>query len=344
MRARMRFERELDDLAMPEYQWQSGPQPIEKAVGQRVVLDLDQTAFAADIDSPIQWSIPGIVVRGYEGTVTRGATIEMSAADRQGRRISFFWLDRGTGRVVLARFRTKSGASVQFSSTFNIYAPKIESFTAKKTGVTRMEKRSGLVGMRFGDLAGVKGVEWDWTVAAPDRFGGFVKDVQTVVNDRWKLQRLSPGSARTRKLVWRHPRKTTAHMQLDGHKDAEAVYNSGLPTEVGAGGSFHAKGISDSPHTSLERLSTIVSVNDRFTYFIMFRPEPSPGQTRSDTIWVPLARATWSWQAIAKRNAAGAWVINQKQMKPQFVTEGDATTGFPVYESNAAENEWQEVP
>jgi len=86
----------------------------------------------------------------------------------------------------------------------------------------------------------------------------------------------------------------------------------------------------------LEKLATVVSVNDQFTYFIMFKPHTVEA---SDAIWVPLAKATWFWKATAK-NSGGRWTVDGAEMKPAF---DKTATDFPIYESNAAENGWQEA-
>jgi V8-like Glu-specific endopeptidase len=303
------------------------------AVGERVTIDLAKTSFAAKLDK-VKWTIPGRVVRRYDGTVNDSKLFELTDSDLEQPKISFFWVDPGDGRNVYATVKTKSGAVEVFLAPFDVKGPKLDRFTAK-TGITQIEKRAGLTGMRFGRILprGKEGIRWEWQVTMPATHAGFVKDVQTVLNDRWKIQRLRPGGTATRKLVWKHPKKTDPNVQLDGHDGTEAVYTGGIHgVKIDAGKSSIDIKTSDSPHTSIERLDKTVSVNDQFTYYIMFKPATAKAE---DAIWVPVAKAKWFWKATAKDR-----VLRAEKMKPDFQM---ATTDFPIYESNAAENEWQEV-
>ena len=42
----------------------------------------------------------------------------------------------------------------------------------------------------------------------------------------------------------------------------------------------------------------ILSVNDQFTYYIMFKPVAAK---EYDAIWVPVAKAKWSWKVTVTR-------------------------------------------
>jgi hypothetical protein len=308
-------------------------------VGQRIELDLNNTAFAGNIDKVIKWTIPGKVVRSYDGTARDAKLFELTDADLGRPKISFFWVDDADGRVVRARFRLKSpDALAQVVFVFDVKGPRMNHFTAK-TDVTRIEKRAGLTGMRFGKLIEAPGIKWNWKITMPSSHAGYIKDVQTVLNDRSKILFLKPGGKDTRMLVWRHPSKTDPHVQLDGHQDGQAAYTAGLyEPRIGAGESFTNAGTSDSPHTELPPLAKTVSVNDKFTYFIMFKPATS---NPDDAIWVPVAKAKWFWKATAMQRDK-KWVLSQPKPKMEASIEM-ATVDFPMYETNASENEWQQV-
>jgi hypothetical protein len=307
----------------------------EVAVGQRVDLDLATTAFAAKLDT-VRWTIPGRAVRGYDGTVREAKLFELTDADLERPKISFFWVDAADGRTVRARIRTKSGADEEFVVVFDVKGPRVNPFAAK-VGVTRIEKRAGLTGMRFGKLIDAPGVKWNWTITMPSNLPGYIKDVQTVLIDRSNVLFLKPGGKETRKLVWRHPSKTGLHVQLDGHSDNQAAYTPGLyEPKIGAGESFVNNGTSDSPHAELPALGKTVSVNDQFTYFIMFKPATDKAQ---DAIWVPVAKATWFWKATAN-HFGKKWVVRPSKMTPSMDM---STTEFPMYETNGFDNEWQQA-
>ncbi|MGH8652047.1 MAG: hypothetical protein ACREYE_07615 [Gammaproteobacteria bacterium] len=238
-----------------------------KAVGERVELDLNKTAFAGNINmDKIRWTIPGRVVRGYDGNVRDSKLFELTKADLERPKVSFFWVDAADRRIVRAIFRLKSpDVLAQVVFVFDVKGPRMNHFTGK-TDVTRIEKRAGLTGMRFGKPIEAPGIKWKWKITMPPNHAGFIKDVQTVLNDRSQIQSLKPGGKDTRKLVWRHPSKTNPHVQLDGHSDDQAAYTAGLyEPKIGAGESFTNERTSDSPHSELPPLAKTVSVNDQFT-------------------------------------------------------------------------------
>ena len=172
----------------------------------------------------------------------------------------------------------------------------------------------------------------------PPTHAGYIKDVQTVLNDRSKILFLKPGGRETRKLVWRHPLKTAPHVQLDGNEDGQAAYTAGLSKEKrNAGTSFTEHGTPDYPNTTLLPLYKAVSVNDQFTYYIMFKPATDKAY---DAIWVPVAKAKWFWKVTATRQDK-EWRLEQPKpkMEPSITM---ATVNFPIYETNALENEWLE--
>lgn len=310
----------------------------EVAVGQRISLDLTTTRFAATLDK-VRWTIEGRVVRGYDGTVNDSKIYELTDADLERPKLSFFWVDAGDGRTVRARIRTKSGGTDEYVAVYDVKGPKVNHFTGK-TNVTRIEMRSGLTAMRLGKLVDAPGIQWNWKITMPPNHAGNIKDVQTVVIDRSQVQSLMPRGRETRKLVYRHPTKTYLHVQLDGASDGQPAYTAGLyePT-ISAGESFTNKGTSDSPHSELPSLAKTVSVNDRFTYYIMFKPATVAAH---DAIWVPVAKARWFWRATATQWRR-KWVL--RQPRPKMEPSIDmVTVDFPMYESYAeGTNIWQQL-
>lgn len=308
------------------------------SVGERVELDLDDIEFAHGADN-IKWTIPGTVVRGYDGGVHDAKLFKLTDQDLGRPKISFFWVDAADGRRVVARFRTKPGGLGQAVFDFDVKGPRVSDFTAT-TGVTRLERSHGFTAMTFGTPRVAPGVRWKWTITMPPTHAGHVKDVQTVVNDRSKIVLRKPGGGDTRS-VWRHPAKKDTHVQLDGTDRGQAVYTGGLlePT-IEAGASFQGGPTEDSPHGALPSLGKTVSANDRFTYYVMYRPVTAKDH---DAIWVPVAKATWFWKATATQQRDKTWTIDQPKPKMEAnITM--ATADFPMYETNAEENEWQEAP
>jgi hypothetical protein len=311
------------------------------AVGQRIELDLKDIAFAEN-PYDIRWTIPGRAVRGYDGTVNDAKLFELTNADLQQPKITFYWVDAADGRKVVAKFRLRPSGLGSVAYDFDVKGPTVNSFTGQ-AGVTRIEKRGSATEMWFGEQVDAPGVRWNWKITMPDTHPGYTKDVQTVLGDRSQILRLKPGGTDTHKLVWRHPSKTDPHVQLDGDSDDEAAYTSGLyKTKFNARetSSSGLTGVVDSPHTGLPSLAKTVSVNDQFTYYIMFKPgSDKPTDKPEDAIWVPIAKAKWFWEATAN-NRGDKWVVSSAKMTPTIDTK---TVDFPVYQSYAAENVWQEA-
>jgi V8-like Glu-specific endopeptidase len=312
------------------------PKPTVRnvAVGERVEIDLTKT-YGADL-AQVRWTIPGRVVGGYEATINEAKIIEIAPSDLERPKISFFWIDPGQNVTVRAEIKRKSGANEQFVRVFDVEAPKAT--LSGTPGATCFAKVNGVPVMQFGRPRDVPGVRWKWNVTMPAQHAGFIKDVQTVLTDRSKRQRLTPSGSATRALRWRHPSNKKAHVQLDGDSDNQPIYTPGMAEEaIEAGKSRDAGGgTEDSPSTPLASLDKLVAVNDTFSYFLMFKPKTARPE---DAIWVPIAKATWSWKATADHGQK--WTLRKASKMDPVVDL--AKVDFPVYQSNASDNEWQEA-
>jgi phosphatidylserine/phosphatidylglycerophosphate/cardiolipin synthase-like enzyme/V8-like Glu-specific endopeptidase len=310
------------------------------AVGERVELDLNDIAFAQDAEN-IKWTIPGTVVRSYNGTGTIAELFKLTEPDLQKPRISFFWVDAADGRKVRVTFRTMFGGWGQAVFDFDVKGPTLSEFTGT-TDVTDIKKtKRGIMTMKMS-------IHWRWTIAMPATHAGHVKDVQTLVQDRSKIMLRKPGGKDTRKLAYRHPTKKDPHVQLDGADNGEPAYSGDkLYQRTFKAGESHSHYPADIPSHGLDSLDKMISVNDQFTYYIMFKPvlpkDPVTGKDRlaSDAIWVPVAKATWFWNATATRRDKTWKLVQPKpKMEPSITM---ATVDFPMYETNVEKNEWQEV-
>jgi hypothetical protein len=331
-----------DDEQGVDFEYDVPTRPVrEVVVGQRVELDLTQTPFGATLDK-VKWTIPGEVVRGYEGTADRAAVSRLTADDLSQPKISFFWVNPGERRVVRAKIRTKTGTQETFAETFDVKGPRVKSFTGTP-GKNRLFNDRGGMTLQNGTPGVAPGVHWKWEIVLPSGHDGFIKDLQTVQVSRLQVQLLQPGGTKTRQLAWKHPNKTEPHVQLDGTADDKPVdepqYTSGLHEEKRKAGTTFAGRASDSPGTDLPSLATTVSVSDQFVYYLMFKPDLANPQ---DAIWVPVARARWSWKVMARQRDMKnhKWAFLETKGQPLIEK---STARFPVYESYAGENVWQEA-
>jgi len=224
------------------------------------------------------------------------------------------------------------------AAVFDVQAPRLDwlRFTTRSVSLI---KRGNLRAVGFGVAsAGREGVRWNWQVTLPAGHPGWVKDVQTVLENRRKTLRNGKTMAR------RNPAKKDAHVQLDQSlldAGTEPTYSAkdhfppiAFPTRVAGGESLRDTATSDSPFTSLEPEDVTVTVDDRFKYFILYKPDTA------DAVWVPVAKAEWFWKARAVRSGAN-WRFPTKEGK---VTAKGVTSEFPEYESNVSQNQWIELP
>ncbi|MGA9769543.1 MAG: hypothetical protein WBV94_10915 [Blastocatellia bacterium] len=340
MPERLRFEREITELGLREYD--NSPIRREVTVGERIVVNITDFIPADTEVKDVQWTIPGTVVASYVGDRKRSDVWELKPANFKKPKVTFYWVDAIDGRTVQVRITLKSGSKQEFSYIFDVKGPTLDHFK-DKADASHLAGENGLPVIRFGvrDKAGrrdiKKGVQWDWQVTMPARQGGFIKDLQTIIVRQEETRA-------TGRFVRQHPTKKEQHEQLDQSffdEGTEATYSTkgaydsiSFPTKVEAGKSFRDNKTYDSPGTRLESNGTKASVNNSFKYYILYKPL-TPG-----AIWVPVAKAEWFWQAeVAK--ASSKWVLKSKDGK--VTAKGAATVKFPLYESNVNQNDWIEV-
>ena len=338
--------RDLADLGLREYERSTST--TEVVAGEQIFLDLNDFGFAgADIEY-VYWEVPGCAIKKYWGDRKGSQLIKLSEADLQKNPLSFYWVDSGDNRKV--RFvaggrRGSSWLKKDFSVIFNVKAPTLDHFKAAKPNPVSIRAEDGVKVIRFGKLGKeAPGIKWDWQVTMPANSGGWVKDLQTELVRQEEIRLIS---AKKKKFVRKHPTKAQ-HEQLDQSlfdKGQEATYSLDhyppvvLPARVKPGESFRNQATWDSPGTMLEPSVIRSSVDNHFRYYILYKPDKKPDDI-GETIWVPLAKAEWFWQAEAEKAKSG-WVLKSKEGKVRV--KGAPTLEFPIYHSNVNENKWIEV-
>jgi hypothetical protein len=346
MPERVRFERELEDLGLREYEAPVQANRHEVVVGEKIELDIKAfVPVGVDIIN-VQWTIPDTAVASYWDD-RKGSEQKELAGSLNKSSLTFYWVDGGV-KEVKVHYTLKYSSSLQVPSDivfpFDVKAPKLDRFDAK-TSTPRIAKERGLPVIRFGTLdKKAPGIKWDWQVTMPTNHGGWIKDLQTILIRQEKTQLVDKKSTKTRNLVRKHPRKGQ-HEQLDQDfidEGTEATYSSkgryppiAFPTKVEAGKSFRDTATWDSPGTLLEALDISTSVNNSFKYYILYKPDTK------GAIWVPVARAEWFWQAEAVKQK-GSWILKSKSGKVSV--PGAPTVKFPLYGSNKNESDWIEEP
>lgn len=347
MAERLRFERELGDLGLYEYDQTQPLKKREVVVGERITLSIsgDPRFPGAKI---VRWKIPGRVVKSYQEDANSALKSDLAEQDLKKNSLVFYWVDGGDDRVVKAIIKANQSASeteVDVCS-FNVRGPKVNYFkyiTSKPMIIDTGTKSNPKKRISFGNKA-KPGVAWDWEVTMPAN--GFLKDLQTVKMGRKKVQTLKRGSKKTRTLVTMRPGAYQAD-QLDlgigedvcKEKAPEPKYS--IRSKAKAGEKIPGNGF-DTPSDELMKLDVRYSVDESFTYYVLFKPD------KPDAIWVPVARAQWHWKAVAVNNGSvdkPKWVLKDKPKPGGGVTEEKyaSTAEFPFYNSNTCENRHCEV-
>jgi len=337
-----RFERELSDLGLREFE--NGNKARVVAVGERVVLDVNDTPYSGYEIVKVSWIIPGTIVKGYAATRKNAKAEAVTPADLSKPRIVFHWVDAGKTRAVRFKITYKADGAEKSTDytvgTFDVVAPKLDQFLGTSSS-PRVFKSGTLRGVRFGNLTKDHGVHWDWKVTLPAKQGGSIKDLQTIRQSRERSHKTADGVV---KKIRRHPVKKGPHEQLDQSlwdDGTEPTYSakghyapSEFPMSLAGGKSWRDKHTWDSPHTSLEPEDDLVTVDDHFKYYILYKPDTA------DAIWVPIAKAEWFWSFQARRGSDG-WKLEREAGR--ISKKGTTTTEFPEYESNVSENDWFDV-
>jgi hypothetical protein len=362
MPERLRFERELSDLGLRDY---DDPQPQstnrEVVVGQKIILDVNDFGVAGvDIDF-VGWEINGKAVKTYvsdrKGVILKPLTKD----DLQKNAISFHWIEAGRGQT--ARFAvsgTKGSTEYkkELTITFDVKGPTLDYLKAVKTiGPCLLPKPRKGVKVQPGEIYCKKAgeaavgigfyIKWSWNVTMPANYGGSIKDIQTLVQGRHRTQ-AKKGSRDKVKQAFINPNKKQTHTQFDQRlTDAgqDAVYSAKgyfdgmeLPTSVAAGKSFTNDITHDTPTIAMEKADESYSINDTFKYYILFKPQTP------NSIWVTVGKIEWFWNIEAVKKGSN-WVIKSgSKPKGEVSVSGAATSELPIYESNMSYNEWVDEP
>src|SRR5215212_1246410 len=127
MPERVRFERELSDLGLRNY---DEPQPQstnrEAVVGERIILDVnDFGAAGVDIDF-VGWELNGKAVKTYvadrKGVILKPLTTD----DLQKSAISFHWIEAGRGKTARFVVNGKRGSTkfkMDLTITYDVKGP-----------------------------------------------------------------------------------------------------------------------------------------------------------------------------------------------------------------------------
>ncbi len=115
---------------------------------------------------------------------------------------------------------------------------------------------------------------------------------------------------------------------LDVTQAPDVIYGFELPLAAN-GEKFFAD--TDSPGVPVEDIMTMLSLDEQFRTYLMYQPD-------SPSIWVPLLRFDWSWNATIKRadldDHTTPWNSFVANTVPSGAAAGTPATGFPLWTRN----------
>ena len=304
---------------------------VIKIVGQKIQLEVRSKPPGHSVAN-IQWTISGQRIKDYTQSVAAGVQTELSPADLQGTSLDFYWINGGNQTVQVSG--QVDGTSKTTSVAYNVLRPTVDKFTVKtsRVSVTLSHFASPgspvLAAYQATPPPAKMGCQWDAKVTAPAAAEGKIALTQKIlVNRSW-----TNNAGTTRKFG------SGGALVLD---DGLGIQYSG-PKSIAAGGSTTLNGpsYSDSPWIPLLVSDKAASANERFELYLMYK------HTDSDSIWVTLRMATWSWAGQTTRIGAPAAPANNwnlpsgAAMTPAGSANGADSSQLPIWTGSYSSASW----
>ncbi|HUT30244.1 MAG TPA: hypothetical protein VMX13_10670 [Sedimentisphaerales bacterium] len=264
-----------------------------------------------------QWTVPGTVVKDYVDDEaltgspagrTTAYVVDLTAADKQLSTIDFYWVDGADGRDVALEW-TGDLTSCSDTVTFNVKGPTLNSFTSDTPGTIYVNTGVSPPRLDYG-TSSVPGCKWHAGVTGPTGFDGQFKFVQ-----------VNKGSCVLTKT--------------DDSTCTRSVDNWWLDSDNPYGGPWSLPGGDTETYDSEDRPGKTLNVGFKkaeiidwdFKVYVMWR------SVLSNTIWVPVGRLNWGWDAVATSDDGGnTWTLSSGSSATR--TSG-ATTEFAEWPDTA---------
>jgi hypothetical protein len=312
-------------------------------VGEPVVIDVAAMFTSMKIED-VEWTIVGHAVGGYEITVARARVLPV---DRRAPTLKLHWIAGGRAHVRgKIGMRTIAPPSNRFEISvhyvYDVRAPKLEHLTATTSKplihdvvidpVRKTKKKQ----LGFGDRIGKKGIQWDVRVTLPVGLSGRFADVQLVRLGRRRELRFPDKIVEE---VFRTPAGDRYVLDIDRDESKKPDCSDLTPwyqlSPATAVTSVYARDHAyDVPATDLVGDVVSVEIDERFRYYVLFKPE------LKDAIWVPVAKAEWFWRAAADRRRVWEMRTTPKPEGGVVGGKGDPTAELPEYDANACLIGW----
>jgi hypothetical protein len=254
------------------------PNPARNViVGQRIKLDLN--IRPARTVTNIQWTVPGTTVANWQGNTSTGIVTPLTSLNSSG--VLFYWVSGtfgGESRVVQVTYKVNNKTFTRRSS-YNVKRPTASVDTT--TGDIAVDSAFGQLELHYGSPS-KSGITFSHNVSIPSGFSGDVAWFQ-VINNTLRRRQLNAG--------------TWERQFGQGVLDATFPYDTRNPTN-------------DSPGSGLSSSYLQSTISQNFDMYLMFKP------SNANSIWVPLRKVNWFWNAGATRNVSiNQWSLNSGSMR-----------------------------
>ncbi len=261
-------------------------------VGERVVLTARSKPAGRSLTS-ITWVVPGEIVAAQSYTSTAGTITSVPASAFHEATMRFHWI-AGHAPTQLRVQAVATGVAISASLPFSVLAPTGVALVGKTSSVNVGPDSVGDLALCFWEQTpgsdvpsdGASGITFDGKLTPPAGGSGTVALLQLIRSRRTQTRT----SGATRMI------DSGAVFWLD---DAHAAAGGGvfMAVPLSAPASvFHQRIEYDSPGNTLAPDDVESTASDSFKTYLMYRPDAD------GSIWVTVARVSWSWAGRAVRD------------------------------------------
>jgi hypothetical protein len=256
----------------------------EMSIGERVELSVAVTQSSATL-TDFEWHLPREHILddyiGPEYSFRRGEKVPVPDSALTGSAVSFCWANDGEYKVRVTY--KMDGAKKEDSATFKVHRPVVSAFYGVTKGVAHtITVERGWCGM-FGPLSEpslLRGIIWTARVKRGSANPGRIGYIQLV-----KMLRIGPP---------KQPVDTGEYV-LDGKAGKPCVFYWGWHGTEELKNKPVSLACTDTPGGRSEE-SVSLHFKDDFKLYLMYKSE------RPKSIWVPLGKMLWNWDAKFRRN------------------------------------------
>lgn len=263
------------------------------SIGERIELSVAVTQSSATL-TDYRWELPmQYILENYEGPeydFQRGRKVPFKESNLKASAVTFCWADDGEYEI---RVNYKmDGADKMDRIRFKVHRPNVQNYRGTSAGA------ANAVVVEPGDWCGLRG-----PLSAPSGTRGFV---WTATVHRASAERGRIGFIQLIDINRSRPPKAdliSGGFVLDGAANKSCIFY---------GDWRGTKALNDRPVTLLtsdtprSRCKGVTAhLQDKFKTYLMYKSE------RPGSIWAPLGRLNWEWEAKFKRNSAtDPWAVD----------------------------------